>query len=168
MDVVHSNITSMKGQIEIESVEGQGTTIRLIMPLTTAITDGVLVLLGKQRYVIPTDHISEFITKSSSTIAQIDGGKSMLEFRNEFIPVINFPGEKEQLRSRDLLIVLQSGDQHCGLLVDQVVGQSQVVLKTLGTYVGEACGFSGAAILGDGCVGLVLDVNTLVSNATHR
>lgn len=165
MDVVKSNINAIKGSIEIESEEGKGTVMKMILPLTTAITDGVLIKYGEECFIIPVENIIEFLPHSSARITHVEGRGRMLDFREQFIPLKSIqPHLDDAMVARDLLVVLESDKKRSAIMVDQVLGQSQVVLKNLGSHVGDSNGFTGAAILGDGRVGLVVDVNYLIKS----
>jgi len=165
LDVVKTAVESLKGQIEIESKLGAGTTFRLVLPLTTAILDGVILKVGGHRYILPIELISEFVNLnpqthadlSSNRVTNVDSGE-VLKIRDTFIPAVRLARQLGLKPGPEgLAIVVKTSGKQIALLVDEVVQQSQVVLKSLNTGEENIRGVSGAAILGDGRVALVLD-----------
>ena len=157
LDVVKTAVESLKGQIEIDSKSGQGTTFRLVLPLTTAILDGVIVRVGGHRYILPIELISEFVNLRPGMITTVDAGK-VLKIRDNFIPAISLASNFGiESGDEELAVIVKTLGRQIGLLVDEVAQQSQVVLKSLNTGQNNIPGVSGAAILGDGRVALVLD-----------
>ena len=162
MDVVKDSITTLKGHIKIDSVLGQGSRIHLVMPVTTAITDGILVKAGGETYILPIEVIREFVQLHSIQVTPVENGAEMIELRGLFIPLIRVARVLNDMEDDDgLIVIVETKRGSIGLLVSEVLGQSQVVLKNLEESVGESAGISGAAIMGDGRVGLVLDVNSM-------
>lgn len=168
MDVVRRNIESMRGRIEISSEKGKGSLFTIRLPLTLAITDGMLVRVGTERYIIPTVHIHLSFRPSANSISTIVGKGEMVHLRGELLPIVRLhnlfevPGAVENLTEGSLVIVAD-GRRRCAILVDELLGQQQAVAKTLGRGVGKIQGVSGGAILGDGRVGLILETAELVA-----
>jgi two-component system chemotaxis sensor kinase CheA len=170
MDVVRKNIESLKGKIEISSEVGKGTKFSIRLPLTLAITDGMLVRVGADRYIIPTVNIAMTFQPEAQQISTVQGKGELILLRGELIPlfrlyrIFRVPNAVEE-PTRGLVVVLRNGNQSCGILVDELLGQQQVVAKALGSALGPVPAVSGGAILGDGRVGLILDPDSLVALA---
>ena len=170
MDVVRRNIESIRGRIDIQSVAGQGTTFQIRLPLTLAVTDGMLVRVGDERYVVPLTSIALSFRPDRDMLATIPPNGEVVMFREEVLPVVRLhtlfgiSGAVTQPEAA-ILMIIGDGDHRVALLVDQLLGQQQVVAKTLGDGVGEIPGISGGAILSDGRVGLIIDVARLTSLA---
>lgn len=170
MDVVKRNIEALRGRIEIESEWGKGCSFKLILPLTMAITDGMLVRVGEERYIIPTVNIVKTFRPEADQLSTVAGKGEMVLLRGELLPLyrlhrfFNIAGGVTD-PCAGLLVIIASGQAKYALLVDELVGQQQVVAKSLGKAVGKVTGISGAAILGDGRVGLILDTVELASLA---
>jgi two-component system chemotaxis sensor kinase CheA len=166
MDVVRRNIEALRGRIETSSEPGQGSCFKLILPLTMAITDGMLVQAGNERYIIPTVSIVKSFRPESHQLSTIAGRGEMVMLRGELLPLfrlhrlLDIP-EAKQDPTEALLVIIAAGDYRYGLMVDELLGQQQVVAKSLGKGLGKVLGISGAAILGDGRVGLILDAAEL-------
>lgn len=170
MDVVRRNIEALRGRIDIQSVAGQGTTFLVRLPLTLAITDGMLVRVGAERYIVPTINIHLSFRPARSALSTVAGRGEMVMLRDEVMPLVRLHrvfgvrGAAED-PTQALLMVVGDGNQRTALLVDELLGQQQVVAKTLGNGIGRVGAISGGAILGDGRVGLILDVNELLTLA---
>ncbi len=164
MDVVKRNITALRGSVELDSVEGQGTTLRIRLPLTLAIIDGFLVGVGNASYVIPQDMVVECIELSHEHVSAADG-RDYLNLRGEVLPFIRlrelFDIEGTPPR-RENVVVVQFASQRAGLVVDHLQGEFQTVIKPLGKVFGQLDGVGGFTILGSGEVALILDVSGLV------
>lgn len=167
MDVVRRNIESLRGRIEITSAVGKGTTFTVRLPLTLAVTDGMLVQVGRERYILPTTSIFMSFRPERGALSTIAGRGEMVRLREEVMPMFrlhrlfNVAAAKED-PCEALVVVVASGDQRVALLVDELLGQQQVVAKSLGQGIGKIQGVSGGAILGDGRVGLILDPTELL------
>ncbi|UZD97770.1 chemotaxis protein CheA [Pseudomonas corrugata] len=159
MDVVKRNITALRGSVELGSVEGQGTTLRIRLPLTLAIIDGFLVGVGSSTYVIPQDMVVECIELPSTE------GRDYLNLRGEVLPFIRlrelFDAEGSPSRRENVVVVKFAG-QRAGLVVDHLLGEFQTVIKPLGKVFGQIGGVGGFTILGNGEVALILDVAGLL------
>ncbi|WP_454834176.1 chemotaxis protein CheA [Pseudomonas lini] len=159
MDVVKRNITALRGSVELGSVEGQGTTLSIRLPLTLAIIDGFMVGVGSASYVIPQDMVVECIELPAND------GFDYLNLRGEVLPFIrlrelfNYVGTAPR---RENVVVVQFAGQRAGLVVDRLLGEFQTVIKPLGKVFGQIGGVGGFTILGNGEVALILDVSELV------
>jgi len=162
MDVVRRNIESIKGRVEITTELGQGTTFKIYLPLTLAITDGMLVKVGNERYIVPITSIRLSFRPTEKQLSTISGRGELVMLRGEPIPVVRLHsllGRSDAVTdpTQGLLVIVEAGHRPLALLVDALLGQYQVVAKTLGERVQRVPGISGGAILGDGSVGLILD-----------
>ncbi|HZF67214.1 MAG TPA: chemotaxis protein CheA, partial [Gemmatirosa sp.] len=171
MDVVKRNIDAVRGRVEITSVPGQGTTFTVRLPLTLAVTDGMLVRVGTERYVVPLTNIHMSFRPEPSMLQTVAGQGEVVTLRGEVMPVLRLhrllavPGATTDPTRALLMIVGDGRQRRTALLVDELLGQQQVVAKSLGDGVGQVPGVAGGAILGDGRVGLILDVAELVALA---
>lgn len=169
MDVVRSNIQSLRGTIDIESEQGRGSIMRIRLPLTLAIIDGFLVGVGNAAYVVPLDMVIECIELPARKADE--GGNNYLNLRGEVLPYLRlrelFEVEGEACR-RENIVVVQYAGQKAGLVVDNLLGEYQTVIKPLGKMFGGARGFGGFTIMGNGEVALILDVPRLMQQVTHR
>ena len=160
MDVVRRNIQSLRGNCDVSSVEGEGTTFTIRLPLTLAIIDGFLVGVGKAAYVIPLDAVVECIEQKNLTT-----DRNFLNLRGEALPFIRLrdlfevPGDAPP---RESIVVVQFAGQRAGIVVDQLMGEFQTVIKPLGVMFPHLRGIGGSTILGSGEVALILDVSALV------
>ncbi|HEU4630505.1 MAG TPA: chemotaxis protein CheA [Gemmatimonadaceae bacterium] len=173
MDVVKRNVESLRGRIEISSAAGQGTTFSVRLPLTLAVTDGMLVRVGAERYVVPTALIHMSFRPERGALSTVNGRGEMVLLREELMPVVHVHrllGVPDAVADPAAGILMVVGDQEkrTALLVDELLGQHQLVVKSLGAGLAAVPGISGAAILGDGRVGLILDVAGLVALARTR
>ncbi len=170
MDVVRRNIQALHGRVDVESTPGQGTTITLRVPLTLAITDGMLVRVGDERYIVPTTNVVVSFRPERSALFTVGGRGEMVRLRHDVLPLVRLHrlldvhGASEDPAAA-LLMVVAAGERRCALLVDAIVGQQQVVAKPVTAGIGDVPGISGAAILGDGRVGLILDVPQMLELA---
>lgn len=167
MDVVKRNITAMNGVVEIRSALGFGTTISIALPLTLAILDGMSVSLGDSIYVIPLNLIVETLQPRAEDIKTVTGEGRMVHVRGEYLPIIALHSLFNQHTeitdpTLGILVLLESDGKKSALFVDRLVGQQQVVIKSLETNYRKVPGISGATIMGDGCVALILDVAALI------
>jgi two-component system chemotaxis sensor kinase CheA len=167
MDVVKQNIGKLRGKIEIESTPGQGTTFRIFLPLTLAIIDGLIARVGEQRYIFPTLSVCESFRPTADMITRIGGKGEVVKVRDKLRPILRlYDFFKIQPRSTDptqsLLIVVESANQQRCVMVDELIGKQEVVIKSLDERFKNNRALAGAAILGDGKVGLILDPSALV------
>ncbi len=172
MDVVKRNIEAMRGRVVIASTLGKGTTFKLVLPLTLAIIDGMLVACGNERYIIPTLSIVESIQPERKMLVSLGKTNEMINLRGEILPLLRLDrlfglsGAKAD-PTEALVVVVEGVGRRIGLLVDEVVTQQQVVIKSLGEGLGRTQFISGAAILSDGRVGLILNVEE-IAGLVHR
>jgi two-component system chemotaxis sensor kinase CheA len=167
MDVVKRNITAMGGVVEIRSALGFGTTISIALPLTLAILDGMTVSLGSSIYVIPLNLIVETLQPKLEDIKTVTGEGRMVHVRGEYLPIIALHSLFNQHSditdpTKGVLVLIEADGKKSALFVDRLVGQQQVVIKSLETNYRKVPGVSGATIMGDGCVALILDVSALI------
>lgn len=173
MDVVRRNIQSLGGNIEIISELGKGTTIAIHLPLTLAILDGQSVAVGDETYIVPLVSIIESINITERMLNKVAGKGETFRLRNEYLPVIrmreifNVHSGNPTKSKEGVLVVVEGQGELCCLLVDELLGQQQVVIKSLEANYRRVEGVSGATILGDGSVALILDVPGLVRFSTR-
>lgn len=167
MDVVKQNIQSMGGYVEIQSQKGKGTTIRIVLPLTLAILDGMSVKTGDEVFILPLSCVAESLQPRPEDIKAVPGGGRLLKVRNEYLTLVPL---YERFRitpsipnpSEGIVVILDSEGKKIALQIDELVGQQQVVVKNLETNYRKVPGISGATILGDGSVALIVDVSALM------
>ncbi|PIJ50942.1 chemotaxis protein CheA [Erwinia sp. OLTSP20] len=166
MDVVKRNILEMGGHVEIASKQGRGTTIRILLPLTLAILDGMSVRVANEVFILPLNAVMESLQPRSEELKALAGGERVLEVRGEYLPLVELwdvfdvAGAKQDA-TQGIVVILQSGGKRYALLVDQLIGQHQVVVKNLESNYRKVPGISAATILGDGSVALIVDVSAL-------
>ncbi len=171
MDVVRKNIQSLGGTISIQSEFGSGSTISITLPLTLAILDGQSVSVGNENYIVPIMSIVESTQIDASFVSRVTGQGEVFRLRDEYIPVIRLAtvfgveSARFQQLEHGLLVIVENGGSKCGLFVDELLGQQQVVIKSLETNFKKMQGISGATILGDGSVAFILDIPGIVSLA---
>jgi len=170
MDVVRRNLEAIRGRIDITSAPGKGTTFAIRLPLTLAVTDGMLVRVGQERFVVPTTHIHMSFRPEPAMLSTIVGRGEVVLLRGELMPIARLHelfGVPDAVQSPldGLLMIVGDAERRTALLVDELLGQQQVVAKALGDSLGKVPGLSGGAILGDGRVGLILDVIETVALA---
>ena len=163
MDVVRRNIQKLRGRIEIQSKTGQGTTFFLKLPLTLAIIEGLVVGVGPHRYIVPIYAVRELISPKPDTLSTVHGRNEMAMVRDRVLPVLRLSRRfgvtpKSEDPCQSLLVVTECQEQQFCLLVDEVLGKQEVVIKSLGETLKDIPGITGGAILGDGRVGLILDL----------
>jgi len=171
MDVVKRNIQAMGGHVEIQSWPGKGTTTRVVLPLTLAILDGMSIKSGPEIFILPLSAVLESLQPSNDDIYSMAGNDKLLKVRDEYLPLIalhdilHIDGS-EQDPTQCIAVILQAEGRRYALLVDDLVGQQQVVVKNLETNYRKVPAISAATILGDGSVALILDVADV--NRLHR
>ncbi|HET8706342.1 MAG TPA: chemotaxis protein CheA, partial [Pseudomonadales bacterium] len=173
MDVVRRNIQELNGSVEVRSVPGKGSTFSIRLPLTLAILDGQLVRVGDETYIVPLVSIIESMQIRNQLINHVAGGCDVFRLRNEYIPIISLHdvlGVKactQNIEER-LLVVVEWANEKVGMVVDDLLAQQQVVIKSLENNYQRVEGISGATILGDGTVSLIIDVQGIVRMAGQR
>lgn len=166
MDVVKRTIEDLRGRVMISSTAGAGSTFRLVLPLTLAIIDGMLVACGGEHYIVPSLSIVESLRPRAGMISTYRNSEELINVRGELLPlfhlsrIFDVPNAVED-PCQALVMVVESMGRKVGLLVDEVVAQQQVVIKPVGAGVGHQDSFSGAAILSDGRVGLILNIDRI-------
>ena len=170
MDVVKQNIAKMRGKIEIDSVPGAGTTFRIFLPLTLAIIDGLIARVGDERYIFPTLSVCESFRPTPQMITRVQGRGEVVKVRDRLCPILRLydhfnitPRTTEPCEG--LLIVVESASQRRCIMVDELIGKQEVVIKSLDERFKSNKCVAGAAIMGDGRVGLILDPRELVQAA---
>ncbi|GAA6169125.1 chemotaxis protein CheA [Sessilibacter corallicola] len=173
MDVVRRNIKSLGGRIEIESEMGKGSCIRVHLPLTLAILDGQLVRVGNEVFIVPLVAIVESLQIKPDLVNRVSGNMELYRLREDNVPIIpiyrefNINADNTDLDNA-LLVVVEGEGSKIGLLVDDLLAQQQVVIKSLESNYRRVDGISGATILGDGSVALILDIPGLISSASQN
>lgn len=170
MDVVKRNIAEMGGTVEIESMTGIGTRMTVRLPLTLAILDGMSVAVGDETYVLPLNYIVESLQPETAQIRTLSGMGHVIQVRGEYLPVVRMhevfgcDGAQTELM-KGLMIVVEASGQKAALFVDSLLGQHQVVIKSLDANFRRVQGISGATIMGDGTVALIIDVGGVIALA---
>ncbi|QXC35755.1 chemotaxis protein CheA [Aeromonas sp. FDAARGOS 1407] len=170
MDVVKSNITALRGTVDLDSIPGQGTRVQIRLPLTLAIIDGFLVKVCDTYYVIPLDMVIECVELTASALADTQG-RNFINLRGEVLPFIRLQHYFDTLSSkgrRENIVVVSHGGKKSGLVVDELLGEFQTVIKPLGKLFQRLQGISGSTILGGGEVALILDIPSLIQHAIHQ
>jgi two-component system chemotaxis sensor kinase CheA len=172
MDVVKRNIAALNGTVEIDSAEGYGMKVSVRLPLTLAIMDGMSVGVGDEVYILPLSSVVESFQVKADAVSTVGQGSQLVKVRDEYMPVI----ELEKVfqiprfdfeRSSDIMVVVEAEGSRVALLVDELLGQQQVVVKNLESNYRKVPNVSGATILGDGKVALILDTGALVRRSRH-
>jgi two-component system chemotaxis sensor kinase CheA len=172
MDVVRRQIQGLRGRIDIQSVRGRGTTFLMRLPLTLAIIDGLIVGVGQERYIMPINAVREMLRPTAEMIFTMEGRAEMAMVRGELLPIVRLnrrfgiEGARQNPWEALFVVVEAQGRRFC-LLVDEMLGKQEVVIKNLGDTFRQVSGISGGAILGDGRVGLILDVNGVLREGTN-
>jgi two-component system, chemotaxis family, sensor kinase CheA len=171
MDVVFRQVQKLRGRVEIQTELGRGSTFLIRLPLLLAIIDGLIIAVGAERYVLPIFAVREMFRPARENIFSVQGQAEMALVRGRLLPIVRLhrrfcvtPRSEDPCEA--LLIVCQCGEKLVCLMVDDLLGKQEVVIKSLGENLKEVSGISGGAILGDGRVGLILDVNELMEEKT--
>ncbi|CCP07540.1 chemotaxis protein CheA [Erwinia amylovora] len=168
MDVVKRNIQEMGGHVEISSKQGKGATIRILLPLTLAILDGMSVRVANEVFILPLNAVMESLQPQADDLKALAGAERVLEVRGEYLPLVELwkvfdVQDAKTEATQGIVVILQSAGKRYALLVDQLIGQHQVVVKNLESNYRKVPGISAATILGDGSVALIVDVSALQS-----
>jgi two-component system chemotaxis sensor kinase CheA len=169
MDVVKTNIEELRGSVEIRSEKGKGTVVRIKLPLTLAIIDGMLISIGDNIFIIPLLSVIESIQPRREDIKTVEGRGEVILVRGEYVSLIRmyraFGLEARHDNPWEALVVIaESGGTRVGLMIDDLLGQQQIVIKSLDSHITESRAISGAAILGDGKVALIVDIHGLLED----
>jgi len=170
MDVVKRNLETLRGSVELMSETGKGTTVSMRLPLTLAIIDGMIIRVGRERYIIPTLSVMESLRPRPEDLNTVADKGEMLTVRGRLLPLYRLSKLFEidgaiQNPSEALVIIVEDQGHNVAFLVDSLIGQQQVVIKSLGEGLGKIQGISGGAIMSDGRVGLILDISGLIKLA---
>jgi two-component system chemotaxis sensor kinase CheA len=173
MDVVKKNITALGGTVEIDSAEGYGMSVKVRLPLTLAIMDGMSVSVGAECYILPLSSVVESFQVEDGMVKTIGGTGRVVKVREEYMPVVDLqnvfevPGEGSDDLQNTILTVVEAEGSRVALRINELLGQQQVVVKNLESNYRKVPNVSGATIMGDGRVALILDVGALVRHARH-
>jgi two-component system chemotaxis sensor kinase CheA len=173
MDVVRKNIEALGGHVDIRSKLGKGSTFAIYLPLTLAILDGQSIAVGEETYIVPLGSIIESFNLRPEMVSHVAGRGETFRLRDEYLPILrmnklfDIRGSRSEKGTDGLLVVVEGQGTRCGLLVDDLLGQQQVVIKSLETNYRKIEGISAATILGDGSVGLILDIPGLLRLANR-
>lgn len=173
MDVVKRQIQKLRGKIDIQSVAGRGTTFFLKLPLTLAIIDGLVVGVGRERFIVPIYSVHEMFRPAEGQVTTVQGKGEMAVIRNSLLPVVRLDRSlsvrgRSQASSDGLMIVAETEGKRFVLMVDEFIGKQEVVIKSLGESLKNTPGVAGGAILGDGRVGLILDLEAIYRDRHPR
>ncbi len=173
MDVVRRNVEELQGSVQVRSSEGQGSTMTVRLPLTLAILDGLLVQVRSEVYVIPLLSVVESISLEPNEIRMLVSAGEVIMLRGEVIPVISLGSllqsdTANETAQKHLLVIVEDQGRRLALIVDELLGQQQVVIKNLEANFRKVPGVAGATILGDGCVALILDICGIASLHMER
>jgi two-component system chemotaxis sensor kinase CheA len=172
LDVVRRNVKELGGSVELSSEAGRGARFVITLPLTLAIVDGQSIAVGRESYIVPLISIIESLQLKHGSLSRIAGGGEVFGFRGDYVPVIRlhemFGVQRERSPHDGIIVVVEGDGRRAGLLVDDLLGQQQVVIKSLDTNFGRVDGVSGATILGDGSVALILDLPGIIRRANAR
>ena len=166
MDVVRRNIQSLSGTVDLQSVEGKGTRVTVSVPLTLAIMEAMTIAIGGETYVLPLACVIESLSVTGEELHALPGRGDTLRVRDEYLPVLHlarlFPPRHPREQGNGIAVIIETDGSKAALLVDELVGQQQVVVKSLETNFRKVPGLAGATVMGDGSVALILDVPHLV------
>jgi two-component system chemotaxis sensor kinase CheA len=166
LDVVRQNIEALRGSVEVESKRGQGTTFRIKLPLTLAIIDGMTVSVGQEIITIPLLSIVESLRPTANDVMMVENRGELVSVRGEFLPLVrlyqvfDFATERTDVTNA-LVVIIESIGRRFGMMVDDILGEQQAVIKSLEHNYQKVQGITGATILGDGRVSLILDIHGL-------
>ncbi len=172
MDVVKRNITDLNGSVEIQSTEGQGMKVSVRLPLTLAIMDGMSVGVDQEVYILPLSSVVESFQVNAADVSTVGQGSQLVKVREEYMPVVSLEQvfkvpRQDPAKSSNIMVVVESDGSRIAVLVDELLGQHQVVVKNLETNYRKVPNVSGATILGDGKVALILDTGSLVRRVRY-
>lgn len=172
MDVVRTNVAKLRGVISVESVKGKGTKMVVKLPLTLAIISGMVVRAGKEKYVIPLSSVIEVIREHVDNISTINGNE-VVRVRELVLPLVDIDNLLDNEMQRDTnkvwqyIVLVGVAEKKFGIKVDELIGQKEIVIKTLGEYLGRIKGIAGSTIMGDGTVVMILDLSELINRTDY-
>lgn len=178
-DVVMSKVQKLRGRVDVQTQPGRGTTFVIHLPLTLAIIDGIIIKAGGERYIIPTLQVQESFRLQQKDVFTVTGKGEVLKVRDSLIPLLHLkhllggngqpcPGDSGLAADEKLAVVVESQEKKRCLLVDELLGKEEIVIKSLGGWLRNVKGIAGGAILGDGTVGLILDVAGIMDLAVQE
>jgi two-component system chemotaxis sensor kinase CheA len=171
MDVVRRNIQALSGTVDLQSSPGQGTRVTVSVPLTLAIMEAMTIAIGGETYVLPLASVVESLSVTAGELHALPGHGDTLRVRDEYLPVLHlarlFPPRNPREEGNGIAVILETDGFKAAVLVDELVGQQQVVVKSLETHFRKVPGLAGATVMGDGSVALILDVPGLVRQSGH-
>ncbi|KAA0072304.1 chemotaxis protein CheA [Rhodanobacter sp. T12-5] len=173
MDVVRRNVRDLGGTVSVRSISGKGSTFTIALPLTLAIIDGLATAIGSERYIVPLISIVESLRLRPETVRKIAGGGEVFHFRDEYVPIMRLHrafacADAVTDIEQGIVVVVEDDGRRVGLLVDDLLGQQQAVVKSLEAHYQRVQGISGATILSDGSVALIVDVSGVVRLGQRR
>lgn len=173
MDVVRRNIQDMGGHVQLSCEPGNGTTTRIVLPLTLAILDGMSVRVGEETFILPLNHVTESLQPTNDQIYSVAGNERVMHVRGEYLPLVEMHrvfsvSDAQTDPTQAIAVIMQAEDRRFALLVDHLIGQHQVVVKNLESNYRKVPGISAATILGDGSVALIVDVFALARANRER
>jgi two-component system chemotaxis sensor kinase CheA len=171
MDVVRRNIASLGGSVSVSSAKGEGTTITIQVPLTLAVLDGMIVGVGEEQYIVPLEFVAEAFKPAAGDIRTVVGQASLVAVRGEHLPILRLDEVVQLARAAapdPICLVVEVDNRRAALVVDQLIGQQQLVVKSLDSNLHSVPGVAGATILGDGRVALILDVSAVTRASATR
>jgi len=170
MDVVKKNIEKLRGSVDVSSIEGKGSKFTLRIPLTLAIMEAMLIRVGDSKFALPILSIRESFRPNPNSITVTMDGLEVVKVRQEILPIMrlhdlfSLESDSEKLQE-GILIIIEARERKVCLFADEIVGQQQAVIKGLSDYIGKVPGVTGCMILGDGSIGLILDIESLIDMA---
>ena len=172
MDVVKTNVSKLRGIINLESTPGYGTSIKIKLPLTLAIIPGMIVRTGKDKIAIPLNSVIEVVSVAKGSLYYINQNP-VLKLRNEILPIIDiddiiYKRQHGMEDTKKYVVVVGIGEKKYGIKVDELIGQKEIVIKSIGSYFGNLPGIAGSTILGDGTVIMILDIGEIINSVLEK
>ena len=167
MDVVVKNIQQIGGRLDIDSVEGEGSVFTMKIPLTLAIIEGIVLELASSTFVVESNSVKEFFSADDAEIITEPNGEEYVVIRDEYCPIVRLEQQyhlnlERRVKSQGIIIVLEHESQKVCIFADRLMGQQEIVVKPIPTYIKKVDGISGCTQLGDGSLALILDVGGLI------
>lgn len=173
MDVVKTNIEKLSGEVRVKTEMGKGSVFKVVLPLTMAIIDGMVIRVGNDKFIIPLSQVHESLKPTKEMVNKVTGWGECLNLRGQILPLFNIGStlavKMDEGQSLDkIAIIIQASEHPFAVLVDDILHQQQVVIKNLGNEIKNNKGFMGSSILGDGKPSFILDLNELYSNKMKK